>query len=604
MISARPRHRWRRGLALGLACLGAGLVHGQDTEGRMVTLPPFIVADKGPPLHWRYVAFDHFQILAVTSESRTREFAQELATLETELRWMIPPQFRFQTSVPVSYLLADASLQQQLDQDLPTEMFLGKHGAPAGTSQHFVTVPHLGLQDTDSYATFALLDGSFFQTGQMTYLSDAMEDLLRRRTPPLPAWFIRGFMDLYRTVSFTVPGGNAIVYDPIDGRTAARRPSREEIEVVSIPFTWISRRDSQLLRDQIDTGLTRHQPVGPLLLPMRDLVEQPHPPAGTKAEVERYRRAWLSQAGLWVRWALDDQNKGPNPRGQPWRDCLWMFLARASAEPVNETMFRECFGLGYPEMQEELARYLPNAVTLFAELGTEVPDPPRFTVRDAAPGEVARIKGDWERLEVAAVAKTFPALASAYQEHARETLRHAYGEGDRDPQLLAAMALLDCDAGDDAAARPLLAAAVKAAVIRPRVYVEWARLLYTEASAKPLGAGGRLNAEQAAVILGPLAAGRSQSPPQAAAGELAAEVWLHTTQSPSVSDLAEMEEDAFLFPHSADLTCAVAELEARAGAIATARRLVDRGLQYVTVPADRGRLDQLQAALKRSGAGP
>jgi hypothetical protein len=603
-MTVRPQHRLRQILALGFVCLGTGGIRGQDTEGRMVVLPPFIVADKGAPLHWRYLAFDHFQILSVTSDSRTREFAGELATLETELRWMLPPEFRLQTSVPVTYLLGDGSMQQRLDQDLPAEMFLGKHGGTSGgPSQHFVTVPQLGLQDTDSYATFALLDGSFFQVGQMTYRADAMEDLLRRRTPPLPAWFVRGYMYFYRAVSFTVPGGDAIIYEPIDGGQAARRASRRGIEVVSYPFVWISRRDSQLLRDQVNTGLAQHQPVGPLLLPMRDLVEQPHPPAGTKAEVERYRRAWLAQSGLWVRWALDDQNKGASPNGQPWRDCFWTFVKRSSTEPANEAMFRECFGLGYPEMQEKLARYLPDAVTVFGQCGTEVPDPAREIVRDATPGEVARIKGDWERLEVASVATTFPALASAYQEHAHETLWNAYDQGDRDPPLLAAMGLLACDAGDDPTARPLLSAAVEAGVVRPRAYVEWSRLLYAEAAAKPLGAGGKLSGEQTAAILAPLAAGRSQSPPQAAAGELAAEVWLHSDQAPSASDLAGLDDIAFLFPHSASLTCAAAELEARAGAVATARRLVDRGLQYVAVPADRGRLIQLRALLENSGAG-
>ena len=40
-------------------------------------------------------------------------------------------------------------------------------------------------------------------------------------------------------------------------------------------------------------------------------------------------------------------------------------------------------------------------------------------------------------------------------------------QAERDPQLLAAMGLLDCDAGDDAAARPLLAAA-------PVLFAVWA----------------------------------------------------------------------------------------------------------------------------------
>src|ERR1700683_2472715 len=120
------------GVALALLALGPASSCGDTiTVGGTVTMPPFIVADSSHPLHWRYGEVDHFQVLSACSYQMTVEFMRELYSLEEQLGWLLPAQFRFQTSAPVSYILCDASMQERLDQDIPIEMFLDHNGQPA-----------------------------------------------------------------------------------------------------------------------------------------------------------------------------------------------------------------------------------------------------------------------------------------------------------------------------------------------------------------------------------------------------------------------------------------------------------------------------------------
>jgi hypothetical protein len=614
----RLTHRaWRRTvLILGLLSLCAPpQARGEeDTAGRMIKLPPFIVEDSGPArLHWRYATFSQFEILSVCSDHTTEEFLRELYGLEQQLSAVLPTEFRFHTSLPVTYILCDTSMQQRLDQDIPVQMLLN-HGstAPAAIqSQHFVTIPHLGLQDPDAYMSFVLLDSHFMKDGQMTYLPDAMAYLLRQRTPPLPSWFVSGFTSLYGTWSFTQPGEATILhimlpnvspYAKIGGGNLVQIPGESTVGIFSAPLSWISPQEGKLLRLKISSRLANNRPVASLLLPMEDLLIRANPPPGSGPAAERYRRTWAAQAALFVQWALDEQsNSSPESHG-PGRARLWRFLTRTSAEPGTEAMFQDCFGLNFDEAREKLGRYFLVASSQTKALGINASDPPSIPVRDATEAEIARIKGDWERLEVGLVKKTFPGLSAAYQEHAHKTLWHEYDLGDRDPRLLAVMGLEACDVGDDAAAKPLLNAATKAHVIRPLAYEELARILYAEAVAQPLGANKKkLSAGQTAVVLAPLSDARKQSPPLLSASELFANVWFQSDRPPSRTELAELDADTVLFPHSASLTFQTAVLEAQAGLIPQANRLIDRGLQNIAEGPGKTRLVQLRTLLVASG---
>src|SRR5207237_10763011 len=133
------------------------------------------------------------------------------------------------------------------------------------------------------------------------------------------------------------------------------------------------------------------------------------------------------------------------------------------------------------------------------------PGLPDFTLRPAGDVEVARIKGDWERLEIGYVKAQFPVLEPKYVEQARRTLRRGHDGGSRDPRLLAVMGLCEVDAGNDIAAREFLEdAAARGQSLRPRAWFELARLRFAALEARRDGAGAGLTPAQASGVLTPL----------------------------------------------------------------------------------------------------
>ena len=94
------------------------------------------------------------------------------------------------------------------------------------------------------------------------------------------------------------------------------------------------------------------------------------------------------QLGLFVRWALLADH-------QQHKDAFWGFVTRAHSEAVTESLFKECFGIGYAEVRAELGTYLEKgraAIPLHAIAGsTFIPiKPPEFN--DATAAEIERFR--------------------------------------------------------------------------------------------------------------------------------------------------------------------------------------------------------------------
>jgi hypothetical protein len=324
------------------------------------------------------------------------------------------------------------------------------------------------------------------------------------------------------------------------------------------------------------------------LLPLEDFLIAPHQPATTPEAAAAYRNLWGSEATLFARWALDEKGGGR-------RDAFFKFVEQASREPVTEAIFRRYFGLSFAEVREQLARYLPKAMDQTIDLRRATTEASfHLKMRRAEPAEIARIKGDWERMETTFVKPTYPELSGTYLAAAERTFHRAYDDGERDPRLLAAMGLWECDAGHDAAAEPLLTAAVQAGVVRPRDYTELARIRYQAARAKPAAAGNRLDSEQTAYVLHPLLAGREQEPPLPEGAEIFADLWFHTEMTPLPADLDALDAATIQFPRSIGLSYRTALLEARAGQWPSARRLITRGLETAPTPAVHAEFERLE----------
>jgi hypothetical protein len=291
-----------------------------------------------------------------------------------------------------------------------------------------------------------------------------------------------------------------------------------------------------------------------------------------------------------VRWGLDPRG------GAARREAFWQFVALQAERVATEDLFRACFGLDFTAAQTEIAAFLPQAVRRTTRYRPAKPGkPPAVVLRNATDTEIARIKGDWERLEVPFVRNLAPGLAEKYLEQARRTLRRAYDRDARDPRLLAVMGLCEADAGNDAEARELLeAAAAGASPLRPRANYELARLRFAAARAQPEGPDGLLGVGQTADLLRPLFAARAVAPPLPEVYDLIGEVWALCSAPPTRGHLAVLDEGIRLFPRRTPLLLRAAELNARHGFREQAALLAEIGLRGATDPAVRARFIALR----------
>src|SRR5207253_1282009 len=114
------------------------------------------------------------------------------------------------------------------------------------------------------------------------------------------------------------------------------------------------------------------------------------------------------------------------------------------------------------DMRDTLSDYLSPAIRERIDLTSQaaMADQPRPKFRRATDLEIARIRGDWERLEIGYVRKKSSWLVDKYIGQAKATFAHAYDHGERDPRLLAGMGLTEMETGNPTGALPFLLDAV------------------------------------------------------------------------------------------------------------------------------------------------
>lgn len=546
----------------GLLLLLLGLLpvfSAVSAEDQPVALPPFMVEEmaKGPP--WRYAEALGYEILSRCDDSVTRRVVETHHQLHVLLGEMLPPQLRFTVTVPRSLILYDEQLQPASSQEViarvirrteaaePTDDFASA-GGPRGLriavpTRRYSFLPNLRLWDRDSMAVFMIVRRDDFDPDRLSLTQDYVTFLVKNRLPALPAWFVSGILTLY---SQTTYGGSQLSLAPLE---------------------WIS---------EAHTDVLKKDPKGaPPVRPLGEFLANQLAPR-TELQTHEPLKAWQSQAALFVRWGLE-ADKGAH------RTALWKFAERSATEGVGEKLFQECFGFDYAAAQALLVAYLPAAVrrtvTFKPARGAKVPP---IILRNASDGEISRLKGDWERLEVPFVKAISADLAPKYLEQARKTLRRAYDRDDRDPRLLAVMGLCENDAGNEAGARELLEAAARIGPIRPRANYELARLRLAESRTNPAAPGGRLSLEQMVAVLTPLFAARASLPPLPEVYELIGDVWAHGASAPTRGHLAVLDEGVRLFPRRTALALRAAELnlshgyrEASAALTEVARRSAD-----------------------------
>lgn len=577
-----PTARLRLGRLLSSTVSRVVLVALLATSGRLpaaeeptVALPPFLVEEiaKGPP--WRYAESLGYEILSRCDDSVTRRVVEAHHQLHLLLAEILPPQLQVAQSVPKILVLYDQELQPKASQEViarmlrdapdltaePPEPPVGPRGfrVPLPSApRRYSFLPNVRLWDRDAMAVLMIVRRDDFDPDRLALTYDYIGYLIRGRVPTLPLWFVGGFLELYQDASY------------------------EGLRLSVKPLEWLSEAHTTALKDPKTVPAVQSLP---------DFFAGRFQPAEAIAGVEPFR-AWMAQAELLVRWGLDE--RGGNRRAE-----FFKFVERAAIEGVTERLFQEHFGVDFAAGREQLVAYLRTAVQGGLRFQPERrPKIPAWQLRNASDLEVARIKGDLERLEVPYVRELMPDLVPKYREQARRTLMRAYARDHRDARLLAIMGLCEVDAGNEAAAREYLEAAAQIGPIRPRANYELAKLRLAEVRAKPGGSEGRLSATQAAHVLTPLFAARADLPPLPEVYELIAEVWSHGSARPTRGHLAVLDEGVRLFPRRSELAMRAAELNLRHGYRDEAAALAEIAARTAVDEAMRERVGAVKAQLK------
>jgi hypothetical protein len=312
-------------------------------------------------------------------------------------------------------------------------------------------------------------------------------------------------------------------------------------------------------------------------------------PASTPAIAPALRDA---QSALFVRWALID---GDAAR----RTAFWRCVDRLELEPASDALLRAELGLDFAALDRVLQDYLPRALNQRRRLHEATP---RRTaepaLRDATQGEIARIRGDWERLSIGYVRQRLPELVPKYVERARRTARAGYEQGVRDPSLLAVLGLIEIDAGHPTEARPWLEQAAALGAQRPRALLELALLRFADAESAPGNTATPFTSDQANAILAPLRAADALAPALPPVHTLQAEVWMRTGTPPPTAELARLRWAATVFPESSYLVIRTAQLLAQRGEGAAARELLHRARTAGAQPAVQRWFDALESSLQ------
>jgi len=562
--------RWIAPLAIGLT--GPTLAPAQEEAA--VMLPPVIVDQAQRPIRWNYISMPGFEMITNAPPSSGREFAENYYRQEQLLRALIPGKYLWNTSVPAMHIMVEGRAAERLTDEALEQFFT----APSGNANNNATtnrrqrertefLPNLRLEDPDSSVVFIRREANRTPTrfdtrdlfgfrmdseNRFQFTPGLVAFRLTRRTPSLPPWFIAGMVGVYAQTELE------------DGKVKV---------------------DSNHWETPLEADMLRRNPLRPReVAPLRRLFDSP--PANATPE---HLAAWRDQCALFVRWALF-ADEGAH------RSSLWRFLDWIEGSPVDATAFEQCFGLDYVEARDAVSDYLPQAVQDYFEIDPgRLPPMPPIVARAASSVEAARIRAEWERLEVAFVRKQHPDLAPAYLRHARNNLQAAKRAIGSSQEIAVAAGLLEFDAGNYPEASRELETAIALGATRPRAAYALAKVRFE--MAKAAAGGAPISAADTGGVLSALAIARRNEPRMAEVYTLMGDLWLNSEMRPLDPDLEALEEGVRNFPSDAAVIGRVALVYAHIGEIGQAVSLLNLGLDQAHTQNARDILRRLLAQL-------
>ena len=546
-----------------MACLTLARAESQpENPGPVIRLPTFTVTETRilpPPESWHYAQVPGFEILSDASDEVTEGLVHDFLLFQraVETVW---PTARMNADVAESVILCSSASR--------FAEFVPANVVPVAENTLSLT-----LEDRENAAVVINLQnpGSLDSTDMPDYSRRLLHDeyvhfVVGRIGPRTPPWLETALVKLFGTMVYDESKiGLPAIADP---DFAARKAY-----AAAVPRAKGSAGAPASSALAGDTAFEAAVAAG-TFMPFERLFAADSGPADADSPRAResYEFVHLCLFGAPAEYRLAFLN----------------FAYHAAREPVTEPLFMRCFKKSYGEMLAILWGYTDYASDRVFKLQEKDGRPlaiiPALDLRKATDAESARVRGEAQRM-------------AGRTDEARRSLIAPYVRGSRDPQLLAALGLAEHAAGRDERAEKFLEAAIDARTSRARAYVEYARILYLQALAKPAGAESQLGIDQMAAILKPLFAARSLRPPLPDAYELIAEAWSHSSVEPTTGHLGAVDEGVVLFPYDMELVYADAKMQARVGRKDSASALCDIGLEFAPDPGTRERFRGLKDSL-------
>lgn len=555
---------------------------------RIVELPQFVVTDTRelpPPESWRYAEIPGFEILSNASDRESQRLIRDFDLFRRALGvvWPVPQRAQRPTMLILCGRRAAFDLFVTREtgsvEQVSASRFLRNPEHSAIILDLEAKVLDIRPDDVGTDPTGSTDFSQISIEHNKQLYREYLYHLLGSASPRAPAWFEEGLAQLVMAMKFSE---NTITFGKLEdpntvsasaAAVAGVNAAGGEADPDLTPLAGAPAED----RD-FNVALVRRA-----LVPLGAFFALPHGAPETRNPLGNNR--WAKQAYAFVHMCLYG-------RGGRYRQAFATFLSRTSrGQEPTEALFVECFKMNFKTMEAELRGYIQFTDYTHhesrAKKGEGLAPAAAVEFREATQAEIGRIKGE-------------ALILAEKPNEARMALIAPYVRGERDPELLASLGLLERAEGKDERARKLLEAAVMAEpVSRARVHFELARLRFAEAAAAP-GAGQKLSAQQGKSVLGPLLIARTQPPVLVAVYEMMADVWLASDLQPEKEQVGMLMEGARQFPRRSSLTYKAALVCAQNGFREEARALVEYGRGNATTQEVVKQFDEIRSSLGTS----
>lgn len=592
-----PLHRCIISFAIA-ATLVPGFAAETTATGPIVELPKFVVTGKPVPTEaeaWRYAAIPGIEVLSNAPDRETQRILSNFQQFQNALKVASLIQDRSNTPLLFVFCRAPTAADlllpggRKLVNEPPQGVFVGRSraaivvGIGRNVDQTSIGIGsgllaraqrEIGESWRDAAASEARMNdstapeeldfraadpvsensdeelraGHLDTDRQLPYLY--MKYLLTQSDPPLPFWFQEGLMRIVADMEVqpdfvSIGDGRSFMafFSPRSARMVPLIPFEE--------FFTIGEAELASARDDKTTA---------------------------KVSIVT-AQAWPQQAHAFAHLCLFGE-------GGKWKKPLSKLLVRAAKQPVTEALFKECFGMSFKEMGTHMRGYVTFVDSTrqeFRAKGAKPAAPAPVALREATDAEVGRIKG-------------YALQLAGQVSQGRSEFIAAYHRGDRDPELLAGLGLIELENGKTERGYQFLKAAVAGKTRNPDAYVALARERMAAAAAAP-GQDGRYSAEQTAEIV-KLARSAVELPPtRAETCELLADVWARSAVSPAEDDVTLQIRAAIKYPGRLKLVYGAAVMSIDAKLYNEARTLVEHGIKFAPDPVTRLRFERLKALI-------